>query len=507
MAIHESSVNFQNLIRDLAEMYPYDVSVVVLVELVANSLDARATHIAIDFDSKNRVLTVTDNGKGMSESDFDEYHDFAAGLKVRGTSIGFAGVGAKVSFNIADRVVTETRSDSFAGGSTWHLQTKRLLWENIDSPHLSENGTMVQVYFRPKERLSYSAPDDIVTLLRRHYLPLMDSKFLDMYSSLGYYSKELRFVINGRTIAPSKTVTDLSLDNVREISPSRAGKRYGYGVFGLAAKEYPVAPDVCGVLLCTYGKVVKADLFGQFPGNLGPRVFGVVEVPGFVNFLTTSKTDFVRKGMPGEFEKIYGPVREHFKAWLAELGVETTQSSDARQDALKLERELKKLLDDLPELTRFFGFRAPKNVLRQQDSGSDLTSPEEGIDETAPVGQGNGGEGAGLPDTGVEPGEALRPDQEAGTQKASPISRGGKSGPKVTIADRPDMPDLAWVEGNNVFINSAHACYVKSGPNPAVRRIHCLYSIAAAVQRFLIKEGNAADLLFIDRMMAAWGNK
>ena len=34
MAVHESSVNFQNLIRDLAEMYPFDISEVVVVELL-----------------------------------------------------------------------------------------------------------------------------------------------------------------------------------------------------------------------------------------------------------------------------------------------------------------------------------------------------------------------------------------------------------------------------------------------------------------------------------------
>src|SRR3989338_5716375 len=97
MATHESTVNFENLIRDLADMYPIDVSSVVIVELVANSLDSHATRISIDFDPRTRVLVVADNGTGMTASDFEQYHDFAAGLKTRGMGIGFAGVGAKVS--------------------------------------------------------------------------------------------------------------------------------------------------------------------------------------------------------------------------------------------------------------------------------------------------------------------------------------------------------------------------------------------------------------------------
>ena len=110
MATHDCSVNFENLIRDLADMYPFEVGTVVLVELVANALDSKASKISIDFDSRTKVLIVTDNGTGMTASNFDQYHDFAAGLKTRGMGIGFAGVGAKISFNIATRVITETRS-------------------------------------------------------------------------------------------------------------------------------------------------------------------------------------------------------------------------------------------------------------------------------------------------------------------------------------------------------------------------------------------------------------
>jgi len=129
MAVHESSVNFENLIRDLADMYPFDVGTVVVVELLANSLDSKATIIHVDFNPHNKVLTIMDNGSGMTASDFDQYHDFAAGLKTRGMGIGFAGVGAKVSFNIATRVITETQSSSFTGGSNWYLQSKRkLIW-------------------------------------------------------------------------------------------------------------------------------------------------------------------------------------------------------------------------------------------------------------------------------------------------------------------------------------------------------------------------------------------
>ena len=97
MSAHESNVNFRNLIRDLTEMYTYDVSEVVVTELVANALDAKATTLSIDYNSKFKILVISDDGVGMTSEQFKKYHDLAAGLKSRGTGIGFAGVGAKIS--------------------------------------------------------------------------------------------------------------------------------------------------------------------------------------------------------------------------------------------------------------------------------------------------------------------------------------------------------------------------------------------------------------------------
>ncbi|MBA7503550.1 hypothetical protein ES706_02161 [subsurface metagenome] len=507
MATHESSVNYQNLIRDLADMYPFDVAEVVLVELAANSLDAKPTRISIDFDPHTKVLIVTDDGKGMTASEFDQYHDFAAGLKTRGIGIGFAGVGAKVSFNIATRVVTETRSKTFAGGSNWYLQSKKkLVWEDIHPIHLHGYGTRVEVRFTSNATLPYSSTEDLIKLLKRHYLPLLDATYLALYERLGYYSSNLRFVVNGQVINPGKLTEDFALEKVREFYPQKAGKRIGYGIFGLASSEYPLGPDICGVLLCTWGKVIKTDLFNQFPGNFGSRILGTVEIPGFVNFLTTAKTDFIRRWKHREFESLYNPIRQEFKTWLGELGVQPTEITGT-DEATKLERELKRILDDVPELTELFGFRTRKAILQPNSSGMTNASSQEGAEVTFPVGEGETGEGPGPVDVGDQPGEALVEDKKAGTEPAKPISRVGHRGPKITFAEAPDRLDLAWVDGNNVVINSGHPSYVKVHSDSTARRLHSLFAIASAVQRFVASGGDTQDLMFTDRMMAAWGKR
>ncbi|MHC1623715.1 MAG: ATP-binding protein [Candidatus Methanospirareceae archaeon] len=507
MVTHESSVNYQNLIRDLAEMYPFDVAEVVLVELVANSLDANPTRISIDFDPHTKVLIVVDDGKGMSASEFDRYHDFAAGLKTRGTGIGFAGVGAKVSFNIATRVVTETRSKTFAGGSNWYLQSKkRLVWEDVQPIHLHGHGTRVEVRFISNATLPYSSTEDLVKLLERHYLPLLDAKYLVLYERLGYYSSNLRFVVNDQVINPNELTENFALEKVREFYPQKADKRIGYGILGLTSSEYPLGADLCGVLLCTLGKVIKADLFNQFPGNFGARILGVVEIPDFVNFLTTAKTDFIRRKKHREFESLYNPIRQEFKTWLGELGVQPTELIGTN-DSTNLERELKRILDDVPELSELFGFRTRKSILQPDCGGTTNASLKEGVELTFPVGEGEAGEGLGLVDVGGQPGQALVEDKEAGTEPARPISRVGRRGPKITFAEVPDRVDLAWVDGNNVVINSGHPSYIKVRSDATAKRLHSLFAIASAVQRFVASGEDAGDLMFADRMMAAWGKK
>lgn len=509
MPVHESGVNYQNLIRDLAEMYPFDVAEVVIVELVANSLDAKSSSISIEFDERSRLLTVTDNGAGMSASQFDQYHDFAAGLKTRGTGIGFAGVGAKIAFNIADKVVTETRSEAFEGGSSWYLHSKKkLIWEDIEPTHIRGRGSRVEVHFSRETALPFSSTDALISLLRRHYLPLLEPTFLELYGQIGCYPHQLAFTVNGQIVRQQPLEKDFGLERVKKFAPKRASNRVGYGVFGVASADYPLGPEVCGVLISTRGKVIRGELFNQFPGNLGPRLFGLVEVPELVRFLTTNKTDFIRKGKNREFEALYDPIRQEFKAWLVELGVQATDSSNTGEEA-RLERELKRILSDIPELADFFGFRSPKSVLARAPDGSLQAVAQEGTETTLPVGKGESAGGPGPVDVGTDSGSALVDGKNGGTERANPITRTSHSGPKIGFAEAPDRVDLAWVEGNCVTINTAHPSYIKVRSDNAARRLQNLFAISTAIQRFLQepKGTETQASAFVDRMMAAWGKR
>ena len=505
---HESTVNFQNLIKDLADMYPQEVDEVVVVELIANSLDAGADRISLDYDSSTNILVVTDNGRGMDSSQFEQYHDFAAGLKTRGSGIGFAGVGAKISFNAADRVITETSGQTFSGGSNWHFESNgRLFWDEVAVENLIGTGTHVEVHFREDISPSYSDTADLVRLVQRNYLPLLDGKFLDLYQRLGLYSGSLRFVVNRQELPIVDVADDFVQEARKELFPENAGNMVGFGVLGLSGTDYPLGEDVGGVLLCTHGKVIKADLFNQFPANYGPRIFGVVEVPGFIEFITTSKTDFNRgRGRNRAFERLYGPIRQQFRDWLAGLGVQQTESEDTGE-ATRLERELRQIADAIPELSDFFGFRNRTNVLQPDESGETPAEPHEGVEITFPEGEGHGSGETGPLGPGDEPGTTLVENQDSGQERASPITRRGRRGPRIAFEARADRSELAWVDGNTVVINSGHPSYRRAESNSTARRIHSVFAIACAIQRFISTEDSEPDLTFVDRMMAAWGGR
>jgi hypothetical protein len=97
-------------------------------------------------------------------------------------------------------------------------------------------------------------------------------------------------------------------------------------------------------------------------------------------------------------------------------------------------------------------------------------------------------------------------NQEKGTIAAQPISRTSRRGPKIAFNEAPSRSDLAWVDGINVVINSGHPAYLKVRANSVAKRLHCIFAIANAIQKFM-SSSETEEVTFTDRMMAAWGRK
>jgi HSP90 family molecular chaperone len=172
MFLQESKVNFKKLINDLAEMYTDPVHEVIVSELVANSLDARASRIEISYVPEEKCLIIKGNGEGMTSKQFEEYHNFAAELKTRGNTIGFAGLGAKISFRLAKEIITETYSQKYRGRSRWYwYSSDKLVWELEEPKELTRPGTLVKIFFKDDfDSERYSAENIKKILLKTIFL-------------------------------------------------------------------------------------------------------------------------------------------------------------------------------------------------------------------------------------------------------------------------------------------------------------------------------------------------
>src|SRR5437879_3916522 len=92
---------------------------IVLVESIANSIDAQATGINIKLEKHggSYLLRVFDDGRGMDRKTLENsYHKFSSSSKTIGEGIGFAGVGAKLALYFDKdskiRTTTKTKDES-----------------------------------------------------------------------------------------------------------------------------------------------------------------------------------------------------------------------------------------------------------------------------------------------------------------------------------------------------------------------------------------------------------
>ena len=500
MQEYSSKVNVKKLVRDLADMYsdhPFDV---VITELVANSLDAKAKTIDVSWNDDDNILVVSDDGNGMDAVDFSEYHDFAAELKSRGSGIGFAGIGAKISFNIANRVLTKTRTNGVSNASDWWWhEDGSLRWKHIRTQPLPHDGTRVEVRFDSSRTLPKVDDAYLVQVLKRHYLPLFITEFTRSYSAIKLYTVSPRFRVNGTEVGKGDLSTTASLNNYAQLKLRVGNRSIGWGALGVSEREFPTGNTGPGVLLCTFGKVVKAELFGQSTGALGANLFGIVEIPDLVNYLTTNKSDLKRgPGVTRDLNRLLDPVREHLKAFLQKHGVAPVNKS-RNQLSSKLERELTKMVKGLPELRDFDGLLRKSNVLRKSTNGSVPVSTDNSRQNRESSSSVNGGSSSAR--SGGGGGRSRKGDEKGNTRAKLQRSRRNQ-GPRVAFETHPARSETAWIDSNTIVINSGHSAYPKGTGQEQLT--YCMFAMGIALDKaevVQVPEGES----YVDKFITAWG--
>ena len=477
----KSSVNAKRLVQNIAAQYPFEPERAAILELIANSLDAKASLINIMFDKNRGILEVSDDGVGMDKRQFREYHDFAASTKERGEGIGFAGQGAKLALNFCRKIISETRSANYRAYSEWYLKGNDAPYKINDGrlETLDHIGTKVTLYLN-QDSVSYYSESLIKETIYEHYFPLIDLGLSENYKS-SFYKDGIKILLNGEEIVEPSI--ESYLEDKKEIIIRMHSKPKAVGFFGkIKDEEKEVIP---GIMICTYGKVIERTYFKKEPKDK-EKIIGWIEAPYLIEAVTTDKCRF-QKGNK-IWEGFFRKAQFEFNRWLEEKGF-LEKSERKKSDYTSLEKEINSILKIMPELS-FFGNTTVKEV-SIPDKNGELKKFEEGIQRVPGTMTGEtSGEGVPI-SPGPEDGKA--PSVDKGEDiLATPRPRTIRGGIRITEDEKPDLAKLSWFDGETVTINKAHSAFNKAKMN-GLLNYHIINSVVMSLIEFSLEREPAAS--------------
>ena len=482
-----------------------------LFELVANSLDARASMIKINI--KDGILEVIDNGEGMNEATFKEYHDLTSAKKI-GQGIGFIGQGAKIALTFCSKIVTQTQTETYKGYSEWQIKGDEAPYEihHDEVLDLKHPGTKVMLYLHPGT-MSFYTENRIEEILEKHYYPLLDRKLLEVYSGktplfkderqeLKHYyfpyPKGVKFFINGKEIM-KRSLQDM-VRNKKEISITVYKSPKARGFFGLTTNG--ISEHLQGVGVCTYGKVIERTWFKKEPRDK-EKIVGWIEAPYLIETVTTDKCRF--QEWDKKWQSFFRKAQTEFSKWLEEIGA---LEPPKRPESVfsDIEKEINSILKNLPEFS-FFG-QVKRDVAIPEETGEsrELGEGTQKVQGT----KGGPTEGGGVsifhgPEKGKAPTTKLGKGPKAEVKPR--ITRGGI---RLTDGEKPDIEKEAWFDGETVTINKSHPAYSKAKEDGFLN-YHILKAACLSLVEFILGKSPEPSwqkvLILQEKFFRLWGKE
>src|SRR5688500_10317180 len=127
-------------LHNLLKMYSREPEEVLVIEAVANGMDAKANRIDIKLtkDKEEYFIAFHNHGLPMTQEDFENYHTVSSSFKVKGEGIGFAGVGAKIFLGVEyeTEIITITgKNEKSLLVSRMYRNNKNIKYEtNLEEP-------------------------------------------------------------------------------------------------------------------------------------------------------------------------------------------------------------------------------------------------------------------------------------------------------------------------------------------------------------------------------------
>jgi len=452
---HVSNVNWQKVIGNFRSGYqsiaPFEI---LLIELMANALDAGAERISIDLEGEQPLhVVVTDDGHGMkSRKEFEEYHDLGSLTKTRGGGIGWAGIGAKLYIDRCKSIYTETRSFTHSGASLWSFpeHAKAPIWTEVAPRGLigGRRGTAVEITISDPKEISRFTENNVSETVLANYNYAMKPH------------GDAVITLNGNRIEPYEPQGRADKGQLLDVQLREGGR--ARGIMCLLRDDAPRGFALISIVV--HGKTIGEQYdFRQFARLKEPdRISGYVRCDPLIQVTTTSKDAFNRRSSQWkDFDKRVGKV---FSSWLAKEGALEQIKADV--ELQRMAEDIQKDLNDVfsrPEirsldLDLFQNFRRRLTAIPSPD-GTDKGSAVDGLQMTEGT-LGGPGTGVGVATLGDDPGKAVSANPN-GTVQVTERERRVRGGIRLVFAPFADKLERAWVDpGLRCFvINDAHQAF------------------------------------------------
>lgn len=505
----ETRVNLKHLLEDLRDSYPHPLEETIITELIANSLDSGANEIRFFTDHGNQTLSVVDNGEGMTQQNFIEYHDIASTTKVRGKGIGFAGIGIKLALLTAEKVITETKRGSLYKASQWNIESShRAPWKYIKPQGLvnTSNGTAVSIILHKNSLLLNEKY--IEKVIKKHFYAILDNEFMENILKDVAYKDGVTFLVNDRKIALTKDINAI-LSKFFLIKIGRKGKLVGFGLLNKYREE--LSEDERGIAISTYGKIIKRgwDWIGLVSRN-PKHLSGIIEIPNLSEILTTNKADFLKDAK--SLQKYYRyrkAIQEEMNPILHEFG-EVSIPQEKREKDLKpleseIERILSNLLNEFPELNPLLGRKKLWDEVKKiiPDLDSQLVGTNiESVNVMTGIFEGNSNDSGIVGTSGDITSGIIEISSDLQKPGLQHIGKRRRPGLMISFEDNTDSNILGRMTEDTIFINKGHPAFRKV-INTDAEKYHIVLSVCWVLSSYLQEERSPQS--FINEFLSWWG--
>ena len=296
------SIDILQTLKNLLDMYEYEPWEVLVLEAVANGMDAGANRIDIRFGDQNTVM-FHNNGRPMGKRDFANYHKISSSTKRKGEGIGFAGVGAKIYLAAWPKaeMVTESGQGSDRMASRMFRKGRKVLYEypiKAARPKAGDGrgGTSYAVRLEPKQ---YD------TLQKNIH------KVLQFWFSYAMTFKTLALYVDGESVkpyAPTGTIYRMAFKYKNTEFKMR-----------ITISDKAVDTQMRYLTYHVYGKRIKQELVDYEPQiheSFRDRIMCMVDATPLAKHLVANKENFHTNF---HVNSVKGEIRKQLQNKLVEL--------------------------------------------------------------------------------------------------------------------------------------------------------------------------------------------